>query len=159
MPYLGNMSIVLKRSILHLIRNFYPTVELKVVFKRGYKIQSMFNFNFKDRFPLKCASGVVYYTQCKKCGPSAAYIGKTINTLYERFYGSNGHLHSSNTKSALFGHMNLTGDPECEFVFDDIKILDQANFDNRLRYIESILLKYEKQSLNTQEYSIPLKLV
>ena len=31
-------------------------------------------------------SGVVYYTQCEKCGPSQAYVGKTTKTLYERFY-------------------------------------------------------------------------
>ena len=50
-------------------------------------------FCYKDKVPKKCLSGVVYYTHCEKCGLSKAYIGKTKNTLYERFHSSNGHLH------------------------------------------------------------------
>ena len=89
-----------------------------------------------------------------------AYIGKTINTLYERFYSSNGHRNPRNSDySALFKHLDETLDPGCEFVFDEIKILDAASNDYRLRFVESILLKYEKQTLNTQERSIPLKIV
>ena len=157
MPYLGQMSVVLKRNICQLVRKFYPTVDVKIVFKRGYQINNM--FNFKDRFPLKCASGVIYYIECKKCEQSAAYLGKTINTLYERFYGSNGHLNPKTVNSALLDHCSESGDPDCKFNFDDIKVLDSCNKDYQLRIIESVLLKYEKQTLNVQEYSFPLKLV
>ena len=101
----------------------------------------------------------LYRGRCKKCGPSAAYIGKTINTLHERFYGPNGHLNPKTKKSALLDHMMGTNDPDCEFIFDDIKILDSSNIDFKLRIIESVYLKYEKQSLNIQEFSFPLKLV
>ena len=116
-------------------------------------------FAYKDKLPLSCRSGVVYYTQCEKCGPSAAYVGKTKNTLHERFYSSSGHLHPSSSNSALLGHFDRTGDPECEFIFNNIKILDSAKYDFKLRYVESIILKYEKQNLNTQERSIPLNVV
>ena len=75
MPYLGNMSVVLKRDILKLVRKFYPSVDVKIVYKRGLRISNM--FKFKDCFPLKCKSGIVYSIQCNKCGQSAAYIGKT----------------------------------------------------------------------------------
>ena len=51
-----------------------------------------------------------------------------------------------------------TGDPDCQFKFDSIKILDHADTDHRLRIAESIYCKFERQSLNTQEYSYPLKL-
>ena len=87
-----------------------------------------------------------------------AYIGKTINTLYERFYGSNGHLNPKTISSALLDHISESQDPDCEFKFDDIKILDTSSVDYRLRIVESLYLKFEKQSLNTQEYSFPLKL-
>ena len=157
MPYLGPMSVVLKRNIYQLIKKFYPSVELKFVFKRGFRISNL--FNFKDKLNLKCKSGVVYYISCKKCGQSSAYIGKTKNTLYERFYGSNGHLNPKTKKSALHDHMMSSGDAECGFDFNDIKILDSSSVDYRLRIIESVYLKYDKQSLNTQEYSYPLKLV
>ena len=156
MPYLGHMSIVLKREIFQLVRKFYPAVNVKIIFKRGFQISNM--FNFKDRFPLKCSSGIVYFIQCKKCGQRAAYIGKTKNTLYERFYGSNGHLNPKTVSSALLDHISESQDPECEFDFESIKILDTSSVDYRLRIIESIYCKFEKQSLNTQEYSFPLKL-
>ena len=107
-------------------------------------------FKFKDCFPLKCKSGIVYSIQCNKCGQSAAYIGKTKNTLFERFYGSNGHLNPRTQKSALIDHVVSTGDPECNFEFNTIKILDNCDVDYRLRIIESIYLKFDKQSLNTQ---------
>ena len=56
------------------------------------------------------------------------------------------------------GVKGWTGDPECNFEFNTIKILDNCDVDYRLRIIESIYLKFDKQSLNTQEYSFPLKL-
>lgn len=157
LPYLGPMSIVMKRNVYKLVIKFYPSVEFKVIFKRGFRISNM--FNFKDKLDLKSQSGVVYYINCNKCGPSAAYIGKTKNTLHERFYGSNGHLNPKTKKSALHDHMMFTNDSECGFDFDKIKILDASSVDYRLRIIESVYLKYDKQSLNTQEYSYPLKLV
>ena len=55
--------------------------------------------------------------------------------------------------------MMSTNDSECGFDFDKIKILDASSVDYRLRIIESVYLKYDKQSLNTQEYLYPLKLV
>ena len=100
----------------------------------------------------------MYYIQCNKCGQSAAYIGKTKNTLHERFYGSNGHLNPRTVNSALFEHISTTDDPDCGFDFDSIKILDRADVDHRLRIVESIYCKFDRQSLNTQEYSYPLKL-
>ena len=157
MPYLGRMSIVLKRDIHNLVRKFYPTIDVKIVFKRGFQISNM--FNFKDRLPLKCASGVVYSIKCKQCGQRAAYIGKTINTIHERFFGSNGHLNPRTAESALLEHMNQSENSECGFDFDSIKILDTCNFDYKLKVMESVYLKYEKQTLNTQKYSFPLKLL
>ena len=65
---------------------------------------------------------VVYYTKCEKCGPSEAYIGKTINSLYKRFYASGtGHLHPNNKDSPLIKHCLKTGDPECDFNFKNVK--------------------------------------
>ena len=157
LPFLGVMSTIYKRKICRLVHQYYPSVELRVVFKRGLRLSNL--FSFKDKLPHQCKSGVVYYTQCEKCGPSQDYVGKTINTLYERFYDSNGHLNSKTRGSKLLEHMNTSGDPKCKFVFDNIKILDYSNDDKRLKYIESIHLKLEKQNLNTQEWSIPLKII
>jgi hypothetical protein len=53
-----------------------------------------------------------------------------------------------------------TGDHNCDFVFNDMKILDSGTHDEQIRqFIESILLKYDEQNLNTCERSIELQLV
>ena len=129
---------------------------MNIVFKRGRTIKNM--FSYKDKLPIKCNSGVVYKIQCEVCGPSAAYVGKTVNTLHERFYGPNGHLNPSTKKSALLEHLGLDVHPLCEFNTNKIKIIDACNGDLKLRFAESIHLKHSKQTLNTQERSIPLKI-
>ena len=93
LPYLGPISVFIKRRVTKLVSKFYPLVDLKIIYRRGRTIGSL--FPYKDRFPLKCNSHVVYKTQCEACGSSATYVGKTINTVYERFHGTNGHLHPS----------------------------------------------------------------
>ena len=88
-----------------------------------------------------------------------AYLGKTKNTIYERFFGTNGHLNPKTKNSALHQHISETGHPECEFVFKDIEILGGSSHDIQLCYMESIMLKFGRnQSFNTQELSIPLKI-
>ena len=155
---LESISRSSQRRLQRLVHRFYPSVELNIIYRRGFRISNM--FNYKDKFPLSCRSMVVYYTQCKNCGPSEAYIGKTVNTVYERFFASGtGHLSANNKNSALIDHMVKTGNPECDFVFDDVKILDTGSYDEQIRFIESILLKYDKQNLNTCERSIELQLV
>ena len=157
LPFLGQQSYLIAKRLKQSIQKFYPCVELNVVFKRGFSIGDM--FKFKDLLPLRCRSGVIYYTSCNRCGPSVAYLGKTKNTLHERFYGSNGHLHPSTKNSALYSHISETGHPECEFVFKDVKILGSCSYDLRLRYMESIMLKLgKKQTLNTQDWSLPLRI-
>ena len=158
LPYLGNISIILRRNLTRLVHKFYPAVELRVVYRRGFRVSHL--FTFKDKFPLACQSMCVYYICCRKCGPSEAYIGKTVNTVYERFHASGtGHLNETNSDSALIKHLLESDDSECSFKFDDIKILETGRYDEQIRLIESILLKYDKQNLNTCERSIKLNIV
>ena len=82
----------------------------------------------------------------KACGSSAAYVGKTINTLHERFCGPNGHLHPSTNGSALLEHLAQEISPSCEFNSDNIKILDSSSNDLKLRYADSIQLKHSKHT-------------
>ena len=85
---------------------------------------------------------------------------QTINTLYERFHDSGtGHLHPNNADSALYGHVASLSDQECSFHFEDVKVLETGKWDEQIRFIESILLKYNKQNLNTCERSIKLEIV
>ena len=103
---------------------------------------------------------LVYYTECSVCGPSQAYLGKTKNSVYERFFTSGiGHLAPNNANSAVLSHLNESANPSCSFNFDDIKIVETGSSDEQIRFIESILLKHDKQTLNTQERSIKLNVV
>ena len=61
LPFLGPLSYIIKRRLETLIHKFYPSVQVKIVFRRGYTLQNLFSSNFKDKFPLKCRSGVVYF--------------------------------------------------------------------------------------------------
>ena len=154
----GQTSYGVKSDLDKLVRKFYPSVDLRMIFTRGFKIKNL--FGYEDKFPLKCKSLVVYYSECSQCGHSKAYLGKIKNSLYERFYASGtGHLAPNCANSALLNHLCESENPKCSFNFKDVKILETARNDLQLRYMESILLKYEKQTLNTQERSIRLNLI
>ena len=106
---------------------------------------------------MKNSSSVVYQVQCEACGPSAVYVGKTVYIIYERFYGSNGILNPTTKASALLEHLAPNLNPKCEFNTSNIKILDSCSNELQLRYAESI--QFSKQTLNTQERSIPLLVI
>ena len=59
----------------------------------------------------------------------------------------------------LLQHLGLNLNSKCEFNCDNIMILDRCNNDYKLRFMKSIYLKFEKQTLKTQERSIPLCVV
>ena len=100
---------------------------------------------------MKNSSSVVYQVKCEACGPSTAYVGNTVNIIYERFYVSNGHLNPITKASALLEHLALNLNPKCEFNTSNIKILDSWSNEPLLRYAESTHLKFSKQTLNTQK--------
>ena len=82
---------------------------------------------------------LVYHIHRRKCGPSQAYIGKTVNTLYERFHASGSrHLHPHNVESALLNHINKATDPDCAFHFEDVKILETGRHDQEILFMDSI---------------------
>ena len=123
-------------------------------------LKNMIFYNFFPNMNNNFKSLVVNYSECSQCGHSKAYLGKTKNSLYERFYASGtGHLVPNCANNALLNHLCESENPKCSFNFEDVKILETAWHDLLLRYMESILLKYEKQTLNTQERSIRLNLI
>ena len=85
------------------------------------------------------ANGETHQFQCEACVRSAAYVGKTINTIQERFYGSNGYLNPTTKASALLEHLHLAHDlsPQCKFNSANIQMQNACNNDIRLRYAES----------------------
>ena len=80
MPYLGQISLQLRRKISRLLRKAYPCVDFHVVFRSGRRIEHF--FPFKDRIPKNVCSHVVYKYSCSGC--QACYIGKTSRHLFFR---------------------------------------------------------------------------
>ena len=67
MPFLGPMSYLFSRRLKSLIHKFYPCIDLKVVFKRGFCIGDIFRFKDKmplDKMPLDGTSGVNVWAEC-----------------------------------------------------------------------------------------------
>ena len=76
MPYLGQISLQLRRKISRLLRKAYPCVDFRVVFRSGRRIEHF--CPFKDRIPKNVCSHVVYKYSCSGC--QACYIGKHLAT-------------------------------------------------------------------------------
>ena len=53
----------------------------------------------------------------------------------------------------------ISKNSDCVFHFEDVKILETGRYDQEIRFMESILLKYDRQNLNTCERSISLEIV
>ena len=118
-------------------------------------------FNYNDKFSLSCRSMLIYYPQCKNREPSEAHIGKTVNSVYERFFASGtGHLSTNNKNSALIALITRSTPTTLNvilyFMMSKFWTLDLMSYDEQITFVESILLKYDKQNLNTCECSIDL---
>ena len=59
LPFLGHLSYLICIKLRYLIHKFYPYVDLKGVFRRGFSIWNL--FDFKDKMPLECKSSIIYY--------------------------------------------------------------------------------------------------
>ena len=79
-PYKGNTSFTLRKSLTKLLMSFYPQVTIRVVFKPNSTIQNY--FNIKDKIPIELRSSVIYLYQCREC--NLRYLGQTGKHLKER---------------------------------------------------------------------------
>ena len=155
LPFLGNNSLAVKKRLNNLFGLCFPHIDLKIIFKKTMTLSNL--FPFKDRIEKKCRSHIVYQAICEQC--SCSYRGKTVNSLYERFYLSpSGHLNSKCTDSRLIEH--CLRDVGHNFQFEDVKIIDSAENDYDLKIKESIYIKFDSVfgDLNVDETSIDLKL-
>ena len=103
-------------------------------------------FRVKDTIPKLWRSHVVYKINCEAC--NASYIGKTINTLYERFHvgKTTAHLHPENAISPLNKHLRQF--PSHSFDDENIQIIDTSITDEMLLIKESLYITHDKPKLN-----------
>jgi hypothetical protein len=123
-----------------LVEENYTQVDFNVAFKAPNTIGNM--FPFKDRIrDVENQSLVVYKINCSTC--NTEYIGKTQRILIHRMKE-----HSKSTKSACFQH--IVDNPEHHMDYDNIKVIDRASSDFKLKMKELLHILKSKPELNKQ---------
>ena len=143
--FLGNESFCIKTQLIKLFAKCYPQIDLKVVFTCKNRIGNL--FQVKDFVPTMSKSHLIYKISCEAC--HASYVGKTINTLNERFFGgsNSGHLLLVTCMNSPL-NIHSQENPGHKFNVDNIEILDQASYDDLLFTKESLHIQFEKPLLN-----------
>ena len=75
--FLGPQSFAFRNKLTNLLRDFYPQVTLRVIFRSDNTIQRF--FRYKDRIPDALQSSIVYLYECSRC--NATYIGQSKRHL------------------------------------------------------------------------------
>ena len=152
LPFLCQFSLQVKTKLVKFLRQCYPDVRFQVIFKAPRRLS-----RFKDRFSnLMCSNVICKYT-CSGC--DATYYGKTKRLLIVRcreHLGINkaGQKIKSNF-SSIGDHISKSGHKAS---FDDFEIISKTDNHFDLLIHESLLLKRDMTSLNSQMSSIPMVL-
>ena len=74
LPYMSNMcNNIMKNDITRLVTEFFPHINVKIMFKNKFTTSSL--FKFKDEIPQCVLSNIVYQYNCGMC--NSKYIGET----------------------------------------------------------------------------------
>ena len=145
------------KDVQKLVTQFFPQIDLKIVFKNSHTIGSY--FKFKDSIPDLVTSNVVYRFSCAQC--PATYYGETSRHITTRIAEHKG-LSARTGKpvtnplnSSIRDHSLETGH---EINNSNFSIIFSSNSQN-LRVAESILINKNSPSLNNTESSVPLNIL
>ena len=146
---------MVKNRLNKLLKEFYPQLTVRVIFKPGRTIKSF--FRFKDVVPLSLQSSVVCKYTCHCC--NAMYIGKTKRQLTVRIHEHLGKSVRTNRPitnppfSAIRNHAREADHPIRKGSFT---ILATSSHDMELCVRESLLTIRDKPSLANHEKSTDL---
>ena len=153
--FVGKRSFALRNKLSKLFREFYPQVNLHVIFKTGRTVQSL--FRCKDKVPDELQSSVVYKYECHCC--NAMYIGKTKRQLRVRIHEHLGRSVRTNRPltnpsfSAIREHSLGADHP---ILMSSFTVLSSQPSDRELCISESLLTIKFKPSLVNNEKSMEL---
>ena len=140
LPYYAGAE-EMKNKLVKLIENSFPCVNLRLMFKSHSTIQNF--FTYKEKIDQDLKSKIIYSVECLNC--EKAYIGKTI-----RHFCTRKEEHRTDKDSTVFKHVQETGH---EMNWEEMKILDSARDDYRLRLKEMMYINKLKPELNVQKSS------
>jgi hypothetical protein len=143
LPYAGDKSEEFSKRLRKLVNKNFPKIDLKVAYTTPNEIGKM--FPFKDRIScIEKQSLVIYQISCIDC--KAAYIGKTARILEHRIKEHK----DSKKKDPSAVQLHLKNNPTHTIDFENIKILDHADSDYKLKMKEMLYINQLKPLLNTQ---------
>ena len=153
--FTGNNSISLKNKLTKLLKEFYPQILIRVIFKPKTTIQRF--FKFKDVVPLELQSNVIYKYTCDCC--NAVYIGQTKRQLKVRIFEHIGRSIRTNRPlgkppfSAIRDHAFQKDHPVQSSSFS---ILHSCSSDEHLQILESFYIHKVNLTLCNYERSSEL---
>ena len=145
-----------KDNVLKLVTEFFPHVQLNIIFKSTFSISSM--FPFKDTVPKNVRANIVYSYQCGMC--HSTYIGESARHYHTRVSEHQGvsprtGRPSKNNTSNIYQHYMDTGHPVKE---ENFKILSSKH-PSDLCLSESIEIHAKNPDLNDKISSTNLNIV
>ena len=144
LPYVNSKMEEFSSKICKLVNEFYPDVQLRVMFTCPTTIGNM--FKFKDKTPDQLRSLVVYRINCKDCGEF--YVGKTSRCICRRVFEHKRGTGTGEYKSSLLKHATNTGHT---MDYDNIEILDEASSDHKLLLKEMLHINKLNPQFNIQK--------
>lgn len=151
----GKSSFALRNKLNKLMREFYPQILVRVIFKSKRNIGSF--FKFKDRVPAELQSAIIYKYSCSCC--NATYIGKTKRQAKVRYFEHLGKSIRTNRPLSKppFSAIRLhSHDNDHPIQLDSFKILSSRTTDMELTTAESLYTIKEKPTLGYNERSVEM---
>ena len=139
LPYIGRIGNSFRERVCSEIGQFYPQVNVRVIFKSPKKLSDL--FIIKDKTPKQLRSMVVYRVNCKCC--DSFYIGKTKRCICIRM-----DEHKKDIKSSIHKHEK---EKKHQMDWDGVEILDSASNDFKLLLKERLHINKLKPDLNVQD--------
>ena len=137
------------------MNEFYPQINVRIVFRLSRTIQSF--FKFKDVVPLELQSSVIYKYKCNCC--NAMYIGRSKRHLSARIFQHKGRSIRTNRMlsnppfSAIRNHSESADHP---ILNESFSVLSCRRQEMELNIVESLYIMQEKPSLCNNERSSEL---
>ena len=160
LPYFGHKSVMFKSNFMKLVTEYYPNIDIKLVFVNDNSIGKI--FPFKDSIPKGLRSRVVYNFRCAHSSCASAYVGSTVRSLNARVAEHRGISvrtgvpFLSPPHSSIRSHSDTLDHP---LSLDQFKILGSSQNHMYLRILESLHILKKKPDLNDMQSAHPLSIV
>ena len=157
LPYLGNMSQIVKTKLTKTMSKHMKFRKLRVTFQNNNRLKNY--FRFKDFVPEALRSSLIYKFSCGSC--TASYIGKTYRHFkvrvseYQGVSAITGKPVKGTLSTSVRDHMLVC---DHKVVHEDFKFLGNESNRYLLELKESLFIKRDKPSLNKNLYSQELLL-